>query len=45
MPSKNVTLKVDGEFYDKYRDFGKKKGWQISTQFKIMFEEQMREDE
>ncbi len=41
MPSKNVTLNVDEELYDKYRKFCKKKGWIISRQFEIMMEEQM----
>ena len=45
MASKNVTLSVDEDLYDKYRNFCKKKGWLISRQFEIMMEEQMGEDE
>jgi hypothetical protein len=42
MPSKNVTLNVDEDLYDKYRKFCKKKGWIISRQFEIMMEKQMK---
>ena len=44
MPSKNVTLSVDADLYNKYRDFCKKKGLLISRQFEIMMEEQMGVD-
>jgi hypothetical protein len=44
MPSKNVTLNVDEDLYNKYRAFCKRKGWIISRQFEIMMEEQMKED-
>lgn len=44
MESKNITLRVNSELYDKYREFCKKKGLLISRQFEIMVEEQMRED-
>ena len=44
MATKNITLSVDEEIYDKYRDFCKKKGWLVSRQFEIMMEKQMRED-
>lgn len=44
MPSKNVTLNVDEDLYDKFRDFCKKKGWIISRQFEIMMEVQMGEE-
>ena len=43
--SKNITLRVNSELYDKYRDFCKKKGWLTSRQFELMMEEQMKEDE
>jgi len=43
MPSKNVTLNVDEELYDRYREFSKKKGRIISMQFEIMMEEEMGE--
>ena len=41
MSSKNVTLNVDEDLYNKYREFCKKKGWIISRQFEIMMEEQL----
>lgn len=44
MPSKNVTLNVDEDLYDKYREFCKKKGLIISRQFEIMIEEQMKNE-
>jgi len=44
MTSKNVTLSVDEDLYNKYREFCKKKGLLISRQFEIMIEEQMRVD-
>jgi len=44
MPSKNVTLSVDEDLYDKYRIFCKKKGWLISRQSEIMMEEKMEGD-
>ena len=43
MPPKNVTLNVDEDLYDKYREFCKKKGWIISRQFEIMMEEQLKD--
>lgn len=45
MPSKNVTLSVDEDLYERYKGFCKKKGWLISRKFEIMMEEQMKEDE
>jgi hypothetical protein len=42
MASKNVTLSVDEDIYEKYKDFCKKKGWLISRQFEIMMEEQLK---
>lgn len=42
MPSKNVTLNVNEDLYNKYREFCKKKGWIISRQFEIMIEEQLK---
>jgi len=44
MPSKNVTLNVDEDIYNKYRDYCKKKGLIISRQFEIMMEEQLGEE-
>ena len=45
MPSKSVTLKVDSDLYDKYREFCKKKGLIVSRQFEIMMEEQLEGEE
>ena len=44
MESKNITLRVNSELYDKYRELCKKKGWLLSRQFEIMMEEQINED-
>ncbi len=41
--SKNITLKVDSETYDKYREYCKKKGLIVSRQFEIMMEDQLKE--
>jgi len=38
MPTKNITLKVDTELYDKYRDHCKKEGWVVSRQFEKLME-------
>ncbi len=43
MPSKSVTLRVESELYDKYREFCEKKGLIVSRQFEIMMEKQMKE--
>ena len=43
MESKNITLRVNSELYDKYREFCKKKGLLISRQVEIMMEEQLKE--
>ncbi|NQU78627.1 hypothetical protein HQ545_02560 [Candidatus Woesearchaeota archaeon] len=45
MNTKNITLKVNADLYDRYREFCKKKGWIASRQFEIMMEEQMGENE
>jgi len=42
MGSKNITLRVSSELYDKYRSFCKKKGLLVSRQVEIMMEEQMK---
>jgi hypothetical protein len=44
MPSRNVTLSVDSDLYDKYKEHCKKKGLLISRQFEIMIEEQIKGD-
>ncbi|MBD3352911.1 MAG: hypothetical protein GF364_15625 [Candidatus Lokiarchaeota archaeon] len=40
--SKNITLKVNSELYDKYREYCKYKGLVVSRQFEIMIEKQMK---
>ena len=42
MESKNITLRVNTELYDKYREFCKKKGLLISRQVEIMMEQQLK---
>ena len=42
MNSKNITLRVSSELYEKYRKYCKEKGLLISRQFEIMIEEQMK---
>jgi hypothetical protein len=42
MDSKNITLRVNSNLYDEYRDFCKKKGLLVSRQVEIMMEEQMK---
>jgi hypothetical protein len=42
MPTKNITLKVSVELYDKYREFCKQKGLVISRQFEILMEKQLK---
>ena len=44
MPSRNVTLSVDEDIYDKYGAFCKKKGLLVSRQFEIMMEKHMEEE-
>jgi hypothetical protein len=45
MESKNITLKVNSELYDKYREYCKKKGLIASRQFEILMEEKIQENE
>ena len=45
MNTKNITLKVSSELYDKYRAYCKKKGLIVSRQFEIMMEEQLKEED
>ncbi len=39
MESKNITLRVNSELYDKYRELCKNKGLLMSRQFELMMEE------
>lgn len=41
MADKNITLKVNSETYDKYRELCKKKGYVVSRQIEIFMEEQV----
>jgi len=38
MKTKNITLKVNSELYDKYREICKKEGWIVSRQFEKCME-------
>ncbi|MEK6983035.1 MAG: hypothetical protein AABX33_00545 [Nanoarchaeota archaeon] len=38
MTTKNITLKVNTELYDKYRELCKKEGWIVSRQFEKCME-------
>lgn len=42
MESKNITLRVKSEVYDKYREFCKRRGLLVSRQVEIMMEKQIR---
>jgi hypothetical protein len=44
MESKNITLRVNADLYDKYREFCKKKGLLISRQVEIMMENKLSRD-
>jgi len=42
MESKNVTLRVNSDLYEKYRKLCKHKGLLISRQVELMMEEQLK---
>jgi len=44
MESKNITLRVKSDLYEKYKKLCKKKGLLISRQFEIMMEEQLKKE-
>ncbi|MBT7237645.1 hypothetical protein HN865_02200 [Candidatus Woesearchaeota archaeon] len=44
MDSKNITLRVNSELYNKYKELCKKKGLLLSRQFEILMEDQLKED-
>lgn len=44
MGSKNITLKVDEDLYDKYKEHCKKKGLIISRQFEIFAENELKKE-
>lgn len=41
MASKNITLKVNSELYDRFREFCKKEGWIVSRQFEKCMEAEL----
>ena len=43
MDTKNITLKVNSELYNQYREYCKKKGLIASRQFEILMEEKLAE--
>jgi antitoxin component of RelBE/YafQ-DinJ toxin-antitoxin module len=45
MESKNITLRVKSDLYEKYKKLCKKKGLLISRQFEIMMEKYLREED
>jgi len=45
METKNITLLVNSELYDKYREYCKKKGLIVSRQVEIMMEGQLKKEE
>ena len=44
MESKNITLRVNSELYNEYRQLCKKKGLLVSRQVEIMMEERLEEN-
>ena len=41
MESKNITLRVNSELYNDYKEMCKKKGLLLSRQFEILMEKQL----
>lgn len=44
MQSKNITLRVKSDLYEKYKEFCKNKGLLISRQVEIMMEGQLKKE-
>lgn len=44
MKPKNVTLHLNSDLYEKYKEFCKRKGWLVSRQVELMMEKQMKGD-
>jgi len=44
MNTKNITLKVNSELYEQYRELCRKKGLIVSRQFEICMEKQLKEE-
>ena len=40
--SKNITLKVNSELYDRFRELCKKEGWIVSRQFEKCMEAELK---
>jgi len=45
MTSKNITLKVNIELYDKFRELCKKEGWIVSRQFEKCMETHLNKNQ
>ncbi len=45
MKTKNITLKVNSELYDTFRELCKKEGWIVSRQFEKLMEEEISKRE
>jgi hypothetical protein len=43
MQSKNITLKVNSELYNRFRELCKKEGWIVSRQFEKCMEKQLED--
>lgn len=44
MDTKNVTLKVNSDLYNQYREYCKQKGWVVSRQFEILMENHLKKE-
>lgn len=44
METKNITLLVNSELYDTYREYCKKKGLIVSRQFEICMEDTLKSE-
>ena len=44
MTTKNITLKVNTELYDRFREHCKKEGWIVSKQFEKCMENILKGD-
>jgi len=42
MDTKNITLKVNSELYNKYRELCKQEGWIVSRQFEKCMEAELK---
>lgn len=45
MGTKNITLKVDSELYERYREHCKREGWVVSRQFEKLMESHLDEQD